>query len=53
MKNKILLGGVIEMLLSCNIMKNSANTVSGQSSKPQQQHSLSLPDSLGEDSITG
>lgn len=54
MKNKILLLGVIiEMLLSCNIKNNLANTVSGQSSKLQQQYSLSLPDSLGGDSITG
>ena len=53
MKNKILLVVIIAMLFSCNIKNNLVNTVSGQSSKNQQQYSLSLPDSLSGDSITG
>ncbi|MGJ1457971.1 MULTISPECIES: hypothetical protein [Sphingobacterium] len=53
MKNKILLVVIIAMLFSCNIKNNSLNTVPGQSSKNQQQYSLSLPDSLSGDSITG
>lgn len=41
------------MLFSCNIKNNSLNTVPGQALKNQQQYSLSLPDSLSGDSITG
>ncbi|MDR2275321.1 MAG: hypothetical protein LBF27_30710 [Sphingobacterium sp.] len=53
MKNKILLVVIIAMLFSCNIKNNSLNTVPGQALKNQQQYSLSLPDSLSGDSITG
>ncbi|WP_343537854.1 hypothetical protein [Sphingobacterium thalpophilum] len=54
MKNKILLlGFLVEMILSCGIKNGSSRSVHGQSSKLQQRYSLSLPDSLGGDSITG
>ncbi len=54
MKNKILLlGFLVEMLLSCGINNGSSMSVHGQSSKLQQRYSLNLPDSLGGDSITG